>query len=177
MANWWSQPEWSPYWAGAGIGVLSWLAFLFSDKALGCSTPFARGSGLVERLFRGRAVLDKPYYQAHPPALTWDTMLIIGVLLGAFASAWLSGAFELRWVPEVWRGAAGSSPWVRAIAALAGGIAMGFGARWADGCTSGHGISGTLQLAVSGWLAVVCFFVGGIATAMVIFHVLLPVAR
>ena len=49
---------------------------------------------------------------------------------------------------------------------------MGFGARWAGGCTSGHGISGTLQLAVSGWIAVVGFFVGGIASAMLIYHII-----
>jgi hypothetical protein len=46
------------------------------------------------------------------------------------------------------------------------------GARWAGGCTSGHGISGTLQLAVSSWLAVMGFFAGGIVTAMVLFHVI-----
>jgi hypothetical protein len=44
---------------------------------------------------------------------------------------------------------------------------MGFGARWAGGCTSGHGISGTLQLAVSGWLAVVAFFASGGLTAYI----------
>ncbi|MCR3883022.1 MAG: YeeE/YedE family protein [Methanothrix sp.] len=43
------------------------------------------------------------------------------------------------------------------------------GARWAGGCTSGHGISGTLQLAASSWVAVIAFFVGGVATAMVLF--------
>jgi uncharacterized membrane protein YedE/YeeE len=47
------------------------------------------------------------------------------------------------------------------VTAFCGGIILGFGARWAGGCTSGHGISGTLQLAVSGWLAVVAFFASG----------------
>ena len=48
---------------------------------------------------------------------------------------------------------------------------MAFGARMAGGCTSGHGISGTLQLSVGSWIAVVCFFVGGIATALLMFRV------
>lgn len=39
---------------------------------------------------------------------------------------------------------------------------MAFGARFAGGCTSGHGISGALQLNVGSWIAVVCFFIGGI---------------
>jgi uncharacterized membrane protein YedE/YeeE len=49
---------------------------------------------------------------------------------------------------------------------------MGFGSRWANGCTSGHGISGTMQLAVSSWVSVVFFFIGGIVTAMLMYHVI-----
>ena len=56
------------------------------------------------------------------------------------------------------------------MAALIGGILIGLGARWAGGCTSGHGISGTMQLAVSSWLAVVCFFIGGVFTATLLFN-------
>jgi len=55
--------------------------------------------------------------------------------------------------------------------AFVGGIVMAFGARLAGGCTSGHGISGTMQLAVGSWIAVICFFVGGIAAAMLMFRV------
>ena len=46
---------------------------------------------------------------------------------------------------------------------------MGFGSRWAGGCTSGHGISGTLQLAVSSWIVAVFLFISGIVTAKLIF--------
>ena len=45
--------QWSPYIAGIGIGILSWFAFLLSDKPIGCSTAFTRTSGMIERLFRG----------------------------------------------------------------------------------------------------------------------------
>ena len=60
---------------------------------------------------------------------------------------------------------------LRLAVAFAGGGLMAFGARMAGGCTSGHGISGTLQLSVGSWIAVVCFFVGGIATALLMFRV------
>jgi uncharacterized protein len=53
---------------------------------------------------------------------------------------------------------------------LAGGAIMAFGARMAGGCTSGHGISGTLQLAVGSWISVICFFIGGIAVAMMMYR-------
>ncbi len=56
--------------------------------------------------------------------------------------------------------------------AFGGGVLMGLGARWAGGCTSGHGISGTMQLALSSWIAAACFFAGGIAGAMLIYRVL-----
>jgi len=46
---------------------------------------------------------------------------------------------------------------------------MGLGARWADGCTSGHGISGTLQLSLASWIAVICFFAAGIIAAGLIY--------
>jgi uncharacterized membrane protein YedE/YeeE len=129
---------------------------------------------MIERLFCGAKVMEKPYYKEFAPSIDWQWMLVVGVVLGAFISARLSGQFRAEWVPSTWVAAYGNEPIVRWFVALIGGIFMGVGARWAGGCTSGHGISGTLQLAVSSWLASICFFVGGIATAMFIFKVLAP---
>jgi len=171
--EWLTMKQWSPYVVGIGIGLLSWIAFLLSDKPIGCSTAFARTSGMIERIFRGAKVKEKPYYQKFKPAIDWEWMLVLGVVIGAFLSAMLSGQFDTQWVPSKWATAFGDSPALRWIVALIGGIFMGVGARWTGGCTSGHGISGTIQLAVSGWLAAICFFIGGIITAMVIFHLLL----
>jgi hypothetical protein len=91
------------------------------------------------------------------------------MIIGGFISAMLSGQFHLEWVPPKWSVTFGDLPFVRWVVAFIGGIIMGIGARWAGGCTSGHGISGTLQLAISSWLAALCFFIGGILTAMLIF--------
>ncbi|HRW83699.1 MAG TPA: YeeE/YedE thiosulfate transporter family protein, partial [Methanothrix sp.] len=77
--------------------------------------------------------------------------------------------FRPEMVPALWRERFGSDPFLRIAVAFAGGVLLGLGARWAGGCTSGHGISGTTQLAASSWLAVICFFIGGIATAMILF--------
>ena len=170
--EWFGMERWSPYVVGIGIGILSWLSFLLSDKTIGCSTAFARTSGMIERLFRGNKVMEKPYYKRYAPVVDWQWMLVLGVLIGAFLSAQLSGEFEPRWVPGRWAEAFGTLPLPRLLVAFVGGILMGVGSRWAGGCTSGHGISGTLQLAISSWLAAICFFIGGIATAMLIFRVL-----
>jgi hypothetical protein len=78
--EWLKMAQWSPYAVGIGIGVLSWLAFLLSDKPIGCSTAFSRTSGMVERLFRGSRVTEKPYYKKFTPTVDWEWMLVIGIL-------------------------------------------------------------------------------------------------
>lgn len=169
--EWLRMQQWSPYVVGIGIGVLSWVTFVLSDKPIGCSTAFARFSGMIERVFRGDKTLTKPYFKQYAPALTWDVMLVIGIVIGSFASALLAGQFQLTWVPQLWAATFGAAYVPRLLAAVIGGVFLGAGARWANGCTSGHGISGTLQLAVSSWIAALCFFAGGIVTAFLIFRV------
>ncbi|MFO7651011.1 MAG: YeeE/YedE thiosulfate transporter family protein [bacterium] len=164
-----TQVRWSPYAVGIGIGILSWLSFLISRKPLACSTSFAKTSGMIERLFSGRKAILKPYYQKIGLAVDWQWMLVLGIILGSLISALLSGDFRWQWVPSSWEAAFGGNQSLRVIVALVGGGCIGFGARWADGCASGHGISGTLQLAVSSWISAICFFIGGILTAHVIF--------
>ncbi len=170
--EWLELERWSPYAVGIGLGILSWLSFLLSDQALACSTAFARSAGMLERLVRGPKVLDKPYYRKFVPKVEWGWMLVGGMVIGAFISAQLSGTFDWRWNPGLWERAFGAAVEPRLLTAFGGGILMGLGARWAGGCTSGHGISGTMQLALSSWIAAACFFAGGIAGAMLIYRVL-----
>jgi len=164
-----TEVRWSPYAVGIGIGILSWLTFLISRKPIACSTSFARTSGMIERLFLGKKVDQKPYYQKIGLGVDWQWMLVVGIVIGSLVSALLSGDFRWQWVPSLWAAEFGGNPFLRVTVALVGGICIGFGARWAGGCTSGHGISGTLQLAVSSWISAICFFIGGILTARIIF--------
>lgn len=100
-------------------------------------------------------------------------MLVVGLVIGSFLSAIISGDFQVGvWIPSLWASAFGDSVLLRLLVAVAGGIILGFGSRFAGGCTSGHGISGTLQLAVSSWVSAIFFFVGGIITAHIIFLVI-----
>ncbi len=165
-----SASSWSPYAVGVGIGVLSWIAFLLSDNTLGVSSALAASAGIVEKTVRGPKVLKKQYYRENPPAIDWEWLLVFGLFVGALSSSWLSGDFRWEWVPPMWEEAFGSNIYTRLAVALFGGICIGFGARWGKGCTSGHGISGTLQLVVSSWLAVACFFIAGVIVAMLIYR-------
>jgi hypothetical protein len=157
---------------GAAIGVLSWLSFLILKKPLSCSTSFASTSGMIERLLRGKQVEEKLYYQKVKLAIDWQWMLVAGMVFGSLISALLSGDFSWQWVPVLWASTFGNAPLVRIAAAAIGGIFLGFGARWADGCTSGHGISGTMQLTLSSWVSAIFFFVGGILTAFILFRLI-----
>ena len=58
---------------------------------------------------------------------------------------------------------------VRAIGAFLGGIVAMFGARLAGGCPSGHGLSGLMQLSISGFLAMAGFFGAGIVIAHLVY--------
>jgi uncharacterized membrane protein YedE/YeeE len=172
MANWLTDLRWSPYVVGAGIGILSWFTWLISARAIGCSTTFSRLAGMLEHLLRGERALRRPYYEDVKPVVDWQMMLVIGIVIGAAASALLSGDAQGVWVPTTWESAFGSGIGTRIISACGGGIFLGFGARWAGGCTSGHGISGTMQLSVASWVSAIAFFVGGIGAVQLLFRVL-----
>lgn len=172
MMEFLTQVTWSPYIAGAGIGVLSWLSFYLSNKPLGCSTTYFRTYGMLRKAVSKKGIDENPYYQKYKPEIEWQWMLVLGIVFGAFISSYLSGVFELKWIPDMFSGRFGDNPVVRIIVAIAGGILMGFGARFAGGCTSGHGISGTTQLSLTSIIAVIFMFVGGIATAFLIYGVI-----
>ncbi len=160
---------WSPYAAGAGIGILSWFAFLLSDHPLGVSTAFAKTSGMLEKSLRGNQVLARAYYQRFVPGIDWEWMLVAGLFCGAFLSAQLANDFALSFLPPLWTERFGTGIWWRWLLAFIGGILIGIGARWANGCTSGHALSGTMQLAVSSWVAACGIFIAGIVTALLLF--------
>ena len=173
IASVFTDTYWSPYAAGIGIGILSWLSFLISGKPIATSTTFARTGGMIENFVTGGKADQRPYYKKIKLLINWQWMLVLGVVLGSFLSALISGDLQFGvWVPSLWASAFGESAVLRVFVALAGGVILGFGARFAGGCTSGHGISGTLQLAVSSWVAAIFFFVGGIVTAHILYLVI-----
>ena len=165
-----SGPAWSPYLVGALIAVLSGLTFYFSNKALGASSAYASLSGLIGKAVAPRHTQSLKYYADNPPRINWGVMLVVGMLPGAVVAAWTGGEWTGQWLPPMWLERFGEdSHALRGFVAFSGGLLMAFGARLAGGCTSGHGISGTLQLSVGSWIAAACFFVGGVVTAMLLY--------
>jgi len=164
--------RWNPYLVGALIGVLSLLTFSLADKPIGMSTGLAQASGACVMPILGAEGVAANAYWAKKAVPAWDygSLFVLGSFLGALVSAVMSGSFKLESVPTIWRERFGSSVMKRMVAAFVGGVVILFGARLADGCTSGHGISGSLQLAVSSWTFFLVMFASGIVTAFLIFR-------
>ena len=142
-------PAWSPYIVGAGIGVLSWLTFYFSDKPIGASSFYAHVAGFIGKLFAKRHTESLAYFKDNPPRVGWEFVFVLSTIVGGVIAAVTGGEFVNEWLPPMWKARFGDSIALRAAVAFGGGILMAFGARLAGGCTSGHGISGTLQLNVA----------------------------
>jgi uncharacterized protein len=165
-----SGPAWSPYLAGAGIGALSWLTFLFSGRPIGASSSYATVAGGIGKAVAPHHTFSLPYFQDNPPKLNGPLVFLTAAIFGSFLAAWTGGEITNEWMHPMWVARFGDSLPLRAGVAFAGGLLMAFGARLAGGCTSGHGISGTLQLNPGSWLVVACMFGSGIATAMLLYR-------
>ncbi|HEY3395817.1 MAG TPA: YeeE/YedE thiosulfate transporter family protein, partial [Lacipirellulaceae bacterium] len=155
-------------------GVLSWFAFATADKPIGITTAFEHTAALAEKAVVPGFEQQNEYFAAkeaegNSPKFDWQWMLVVGVFLGALLSAGLSGDRTKLWVPPLWASRFGPSRAKRLTAAFLSAALMMFGARLAQGCTSGHGISGTLQLAVSSWMFISVAFGVAILSALLMY--------
>ena len=172
------RPRWSPYLVGAGIGVLSWVTFALMGKALGTSTSMVQAAGAAEALVAPEHVENNAYFAKHivstatkaNPVVDWQVALVLMLVVGAFIAHKLGGEKRQPAVPALWEKRFGPSKLKRYAVAFLGGVILLFGARMAGGCTSGHGISGGLQLAVSSYVFLAAMLATGITTAFVMFH-------
>lgn len=163
------QRRWSPYLVGAGIGILSWFVCATANKLIGITTAFENTAALTLQRVAPGVAQPLPAAKAKDqksPKIDWEWMRVAGVFVGAFISSKLSGdRVPTEKVSAMWARRFGPSVAARFAAAFAGGFLLMFGARIAQGCTSGHGISGALQLAVASWIFLPLMF----ATAILVY--------
>ncbi|MEE4313146.1 MAG: YeeE/YedE thiosulfate transporter family protein [Desulfofustis sp.] len=167
---------WSPYLAGALLGILAIISVLATTQLLGkttylgASTTFVRAAGFLEQAVTERDLSENAYFTKTKIKVDWQFMLVVGIFFGAFISSVTDRSFRFEMVPPIWRKRFGPSIGKRAIGAFLGGIVAMIGARLADGCPSGHGLSGMMQLSVSGLVALVMFFVVGVLVAAFVYN-------
>ncbi len=166
---------WSPYLAGALLGllaiasVLATTQFLGKTSYLGASTTFVRAAGILEQTIAADHVVLNEYYTETKVRVDWQFMLVVGIVLGAFISSTMDKSFRLESVPPTWEERFGPSIGKRAVGAFMGGVIAMIGARLADGCPSGHGLSGMMQLSVSSFVALIMFFGVGVLVARIVY--------
>ena len=166
-----AKARWNPYLVGVGIGVLSWFAFGVLDEPLGISTALSSAASVCALPIMGsEGVAHNAFWSKNPLKWNGGMLLLMGTFLGSLLSVLVSHTFRLEKVPTTWQKQFGGSTAKRFVAAFLGGVIIMFGARMAGGCTSGHAISGSLQLALSSWTFFLTMFASGIVTALILFR-------
>ncbi|MCB9245242.1 MAG: YeeE/YedE family protein [Flavobacteriales bacterium] len=172
----WLQQPWPWYVAGPLIALVMYL-MLWAGASFGISDNFRIfcamcGGESCSKFF----CFDWREYQ-------WNFVFAIGMLLGGFLahqhftpveSVGISEEIKQElveygmenpgdtYVPEEIFSWSTLSTWKGWVFLVLGGFLVGFGARYAGGCTSGHAISGLSDLQLPSLIAVIGFFIGGL---------------
>ena len=151
--------------AGASIGLITLLLLWITNRRLGISGTFEQFCGMIS---------SHPYFR-RPDLLgrgRWRLPFALGLVLGGVLSAATSGGWAPIWEigmfdAAIGLGRAGKLAWM-----FAGGVLVGFGTRYANGCTSGHGIFGLSNLELPSLISTVSFMGAGLITTNLIYRVI-----
>lgn len=163
-------PGWLKW--GAVIGLAQIFAML-TVAPLGVSTAYPQLVGfLVDKVVPGFAE-NQLYLQEIGAKIGWEVMLVIGMFLGALVGHLLTRRAmgyqpQMVTAPVLVKGFEGSRS-KRMARAFLGGFLILFGARLANGCTTGHMLSGIAQMAVSGFLFGIVAFGTGVLVAKLLY--------
>jgi len=160
------KPYTNPYMAGAALGVLLFASYVVTGHGLGASGGLQRiGAVAVDAVAPDHVDRNAQWVAVaggtRNPLNHWLVWAVVGVAMGGLFSGWLAGRLkrETQRGPSISRG-------TRLVAALLGGLLVGYAARMARGCTSGQALSGGSVLAVGSWLFMIMVFVGGYLAAV-----------
>jgi uncharacterized protein len=175
MLEFWQQPlPW--YVAGPLIGLTVPLLMLLGGKSFGVSSNLRHLCAIMlpERF--------KPTFLQYNWSLErWNIAFVLGLLIGGFIAGVLFANPQPIAISDAARASMNAmgipveagllpqfffAPNLKTLALLAlGGFLIGFGTRYADGCTSGHAITGLSSLQWPSLIATISFFAAGIVSA------------
>jgi uncharacterized membrane protein YedE/YeeE len=150
-----------PFWvAGLCIGLLVTAFAWIAGKGFGVSSGYGTLCSLVS---------SSPFFKRKPFNERWRLLFLIGFPLGGLIATALNGDVRLQTQIGSFETVFGSNPVVRAAVLLAGGFLVGWGARAAGGCTSGHSILGIAQGSRASLVATIGFMAAGILVTNLLF--------
>ena len=145
-----TQP-WPWYVAGPLIGLMVPALLLLTGEMFGLSSSFRPLNALCSPRTQLEFLKSDDWRRE-----AWNLFLVAGILVGSFLATHFLGA-AVPLLPDESRTLPGL------LSLFAGGVLVGFGTRYAGGCTSGHSISGLATLNWPSLVATCCFFAGGLA--------------
>jgi hypothetical protein len=133
------------------------------------------GAGAYQNLsgFAGRRIAPDAIFWRHivPTGVTWDVLVLVGSIAGAFVAAVLSKQFAVRTMPDTqWVSAFGPSVARRWLIAFVGSFLTEVGGGLAGGCTASLAVSGGAVLAPAAFVFMAGMFGAGIPTALLIYR-------
>lgn len=146
--------------AGIGLAVLNCIVFLTAvfDRQIGASTTYPYVGDLLTGL------TQNDYFASTVKPGQWELIFLAGSVLSGLVISLIRKDFKIQLIHSGWAKTEGSSPVKRIAWAFIGGFIMLIGARMAGGCTSGHVISGGMQVAASSLLFGAFVFAGLLIT-------------
>jgi uncharacterized membrane protein YedE/YeeE len=159
-------PDMKWLYAGIALAILEAITFstFMADRPIGASTTYPYVSDLLTGLSQNDyfAKIQKPGH--------WELIFLSGAFLSALTISIVKKEFKLKLIYSNWEKYKGNSPVKRIIWAFIAGFILIFGARMADGCTSGHILSGGMQLAASSLIFAVFVFTGLLVTGKIFYR-------
>ncbi len=185
MIEWIKQP-WPWYIAGPLIGLTVPALLLLGNKYFGISAN-------LRHICAACFPANIPFFKYKWKKEAWNLFFVAGILTGGFLAAqFLSDTNPVQVAPALasdlkqygitvdqqllpseifsWQGLTTVRGFILLVA---GGFLVGFGTRYAGGCTSGHAIMGLSTLQLPSLVATICFMIGGFLMANLILPLIL----
>lgn len=135
---------------GALIGLFVPITLILGNKHFGISSAMQNICTIL--VPRTKAVFSGYDFKNND----WKLYLAIGIAFGGYLASNVFEGDPIEYLPTKYHSIGG-------VALLFfGGLLVGFGTRYANGCTSGHSITGLSKLKLSSLVATISFFVGGL---------------
>lgn len=177
---------WPWYVAGPLIGFTVPLLLILGNKSFGISSS-------LRHICASCMPAKIPFFQYEWKKEAWNLVFVFGILVGGFlAMQFLSNPNPVEVNPDLKAELAGYGitnysnlvpldiiNWTSLftlrgfILMVVGGFLVGFGTRYAGGCTSGHSIMGLSNLQWPSLVATICFMIGGFIMVNLILPIIL----
>lgn len=152
--------------AGTALAVLNAIVFLTftTNRPIGASTSYPYLADLLT------GMTQNEYFANIKRAGGWELIFLAGAFLAGLIISLIKKEFKLVLIHSNWKKYKSTSIMNRILWSFAGGFILVFGARMAGGCTSGHVLSGGMQLSISSLIFTAFAFSGLLITGKVFYR-------